>query len=95
MAERQGQVAGANMLGHATVFEEVPFFWTKHFDLSVRYVGHAGGKPTITVDGAPSERDATVTFHRGGNAEAVATLGRDIVSLERERDMERHRSSDA
>lgn len=92
VAERQGQVAAPNMLGHATPFEEVPFFWTKHFDLSVRYVGHAGEGAAVAVDGAPSKRDATVTFGRDGNVEAVATLGREVVSLERERDMERRRS---
>ena len=88
VAERQGQVAAHNMLGHATPFEEVPFFWTKHFDLAVRYVGHAGADDAITVDGSPSKRDATITFRRGGRVEAVATLGRDLVSLERERDVE-------
>ncbi len=89
VAERQGQVAGANMLGRTTAFEEVPFFWTKHFDLSVRYIGHAGQDDAITVDGVPADRDATVTFRRDGRVEAVATLGRDVVSLERERYLER------
>src|ERR1700733_1492721 len=41
VAERQGQVAAANMLGGDQAFTMVPFFWTKHFDLSIRYVGHA------------------------------------------------------
>jgi hypothetical protein len=41
VAERQGRVAAANMLGSEQPFTMVPFFWTKHFDLSIRYVGHA------------------------------------------------------
>jgi NADPH-dependent 2,4-dienoyl-CoA reductase/sulfur reductase-like enzyme/nitrite reductase/ring-hydroxylating ferredoxin subunit len=32
VAERQGQVAAANMLGGGETFTMVPFFWTKHFD---------------------------------------------------------------
>jgi NADPH-dependent 2,4-dienoyl-CoA reductase/sulfur reductase-like enzyme len=39
VAERQGQVAAASMLGRDQAFTMVPFFWTKHFDLSIRYVG--------------------------------------------------------
>lgn len=89
VAQRQGQVAAANMLGHPTAFAEVPFFWSKHFDLSLRYVGHAGKGDEVAVDGAPAKRDATVTFSRDGRAVAVATMGRDLESLEREAAMER------
>jgi hypothetical protein len=39
VAERQGQVAALNMMGHRQSYVAVPFFWTKHFDLSIRYVG--------------------------------------------------------
>src|ERR1700722_4824722 len=35
VAERQGQVAATNMLGGDAAFTMVPFFWTKHFDLSM------------------------------------------------------------
>ena len=89
VAQRQGQTAAANMLGRPERFAEVPFFWSKHFDLSLRYVGHAGKDDEPAVDGAPAKRDATVTFARDGRIAAVATLGRDVVSLEREAAMER------
>ena len=88
VAQRQGQVAAANMLGGDVPFSEVPFFWSKHFDLAVRYVGHAGTDDAVTVDGSPAQRDATVSFSRDGRVEAVATVGRDLEALERARAME-------
>ena len=88
VAQRQGQVAAANMLGHALPYVDVPFFWTKHFDLSIRYLGHAEKNETITVDGNPAARDATVLFQDAGRTLAAATIGRDLEALDIERAME-------
>ena len=89
VAQRQGEAAAANMLGASEPFTAVPFFWTKHFDLSVRYVGHAGPAAEAEVEGSPADRDAAVWFKADGRTEALATLGRDPLSLAYERDAER------
>ncbi len=81
VAQRQAQIAAANMLGAQQPFEVVPFFWTKHFDLSIRYVGHAYEWDEIRVDGSVEARDATVRFNKAGRELAVATVGRDLESL--------------
>jgi hypothetical protein len=39
------------MLGDNQPFVMVPFFWTKHFDLSIRYVGHAEEWDETLVEG--------------------------------------------
>src|SRR6185503_17682945 len=39
VAERQGQVAAANMLGRRRPFDSAPFFWSQHYDMTIRYVG--------------------------------------------------------
>ena len=64
VAERQGQVAAANMLGNDEPFTMVPFFWTKHFDLSIRYVGHAEKWDETRVEGDLAHRDGPVRFRR-------------------------------
>jgi NADPH-dependent 2,4-dienoyl-CoA reductase/sulfur reductase-like enzyme len=88
VAERQGQTAALNMLGRRQRFDAVPFFWSQHYDLTINYVGHAETWDTIDIDGSLSARDCAVTYKRGGRILAVASISRDLQSLEAERDLE-------
>jgi len=89
VAQRQGQTAALNMLGRKVRFDAVPFFWSAHYDVNIAYVGHAGrGWDRVDVVGRPAEHDCAVAFRRGGRTLAVATMGRDSVSLEAEAAME-------
>jgi 3-phenylpropionate/trans-cinnamate dioxygenase ferredoxin reductase subunit len=91
VAQRQGQVAALNMLDERTPYEDVPFFWSAHYDVSLRYVGHAERWDRIDVDGDLERRDAAVTFSREGRRLALVTVGRDRAALEVELAMERQR----
>jgi len=88
VAERQGQVAARNMLGKRERFDAVPFFWSQHFDVAINYVGHAEKWDSISIDGSLGARDCAVSYKRGDRTLAVATVGRDIASLQSERLME-------
>jgi apoptosis-inducing factor 3 len=88
VAERHGQAAAANMLGSEQPFMMVPFFWTKHFDLSIRYVGHAEKWDETLVEGDLANRDGLVRFRRAGRDLAVATVERDKECLRGETAME-------
>jgi NADPH-dependent 2,4-dienoyl-CoA reductase/sulfur reductase-like enzyme/nitrite reductase/ring-hydroxylating ferredoxin subunit len=89
VAERMGQVAARNMLGANEAFDQVPFFWSAHYDVSINYVGHAEQWDALRVEGDPAARDAAVRFERGGRLLALATLFRDEESLRTEVAMER------
>ena len=88
VAERQGQVAARNMLGRRERFDAVPFFWSQHYDVTIRYVGHAEQWDSVTIDGSLDARDAAVSFMRGGRTLAVATVSRDRESLQAEVELE-------
>jgi NADPH-dependent 2,4-dienoyl-CoA reductase/sulfur reductase-like enzyme/nitrite reductase/ring-hydroxylating ferredoxin subunit len=92
VAERQGQVAARNMLGRREPFEAVPFFWSQHYDISIRYVGHAAKWDAVQVDGSFDDRDCLIAYLRGGRRLAVATVSRDRDCLEAEVQLERSRA---
>jgi NADPH-dependent 2,4-dienoyl-CoA reductase/sulfur reductase-like enzyme/nitrite reductase/ring-hydroxylating ferredoxin subunit len=88
VAERMGQTAARNMLGARERFDAVPFFWSRHYDISINYVGHAERWDEVSIDGSLEALDCAVTYRRGGKTLAVATIGRDRASLEAEARME-------
>jgi NADPH-dependent 2,4-dienoyl-CoA reductase/sulfur reductase-like enzyme/nitrite reductase/ring-hydroxylating ferredoxin subunit len=88
VAERQGQTAARNMLGQRQAFDAVPFFWSQHYDVPINYVGHAETWDQISVDGSISGKDCLVRYKSGGRLLAVASIYRDVASLEAELAME-------
>jgi NADPH-dependent 2,4-dienoyl-CoA reductase/sulfur reductase-like enzyme/nitrite reductase/ring-hydroxylating ferredoxin subunit len=105
VAQRHGQAVAADMLGLGTSFSAVPFFWSRHYDVSLRHVGHADSGASIEVTGSLQARDATVIFRHAapaaharrpvkrGRVAAVITIGRDLQSLAVEAALERNDES--
>jgi NADPH-dependent 2,4-dienoyl-CoA reductase/sulfur reductase-like enzyme len=88
VAERQGQVAADVIIGDDDAYADVPFFWSVHFDVRIRFVGYAGGHDDRVVVGDLAS-DGAVFFRRKGRIVAVATVGRDRLALEAEVALER------
>jgi NADPH-dependent 2,4-dienoyl-CoA reductase/sulfur reductase-like enzyme/nitrite reductase/ring-hydroxylating ferredoxin subunit len=89
VAQRQGQTAARNMLGRRERFDAVPFFWSRHFDISIQYVGHAEQWDRVVVDGSITGKDCRVTYSQAGKTLAVATIGRQRENLIAETELER------
>jgi apoptosis-inducing factor 3 len=90
VAERQGQVAAQNILGGNLRFDAVPFFWSQHYESTIRYVGHAQAWDAVDIDGSlQEEAQCTMTYKRAGRTLAVATLSNDRRCLEAELELER------
>jgi apoptosis-inducing factor 3 len=89
VAERQGQTAARNILGARERFTLPPFFWSNHFDLHIRYVGHGSGEDRAIVSGDLKAQDASVIFRIGDKLTAVASVGRDLENLKAELALER------
>lgn len=91
VAERQGQVAAENMLGFNQAFVDVPFFWSAHYDVTIRYVGYVRTWDAIEIDGSIEGRDCMVAYKKAGKTAAIASIGRDVQALECEASMARLR----
>jgi NADPH-dependent 2,4-dienoyl-CoA reductase/sulfur reductase-like enzyme/nitrite reductase/ring-hydroxylating ferredoxin subunit len=89
VAERQGQAVARDMLGLCAPFQDVPFFWSQHYDVTLAYVGHADSWDAVELTGSLAERDAAVVYRHAGRALAVVTVGRDRQSLAIEAALER------
>jgi NADPH-dependent 2,4-dienoyl-CoA reductase/sulfur reductase-like enzyme/nitrite reductase/ring-hydroxylating ferredoxin subunit len=89
VAQRMGQHAARNVLGAGEPFHAAPFFWSRHYDAAIAYVGHAPEWDDADLDGKPEDLDCTVTFRRAGRRLAVATIFRDELSVRTEIEMER------
>jgi hypothetical protein len=76
------------MLGRHQPFDISPFFWSQHYDVAIQYVGHAERWDAIEIDGSLSARDCSVVYRHGDRELAVVTIGRDLVSLRAERELE-------
>jgi NADPH-dependent 2,4-dienoyl-CoA reductase/sulfur reductase-like enzyme len=84
LAERLGQTAARNILGAGERFRVIPFFWSRHYDVSIQYVGSAVGFEAADSVGDPRHGQGAVLFKRGGRTRAVASVGDARVSLEAE-----------
>jgi NADPH-dependent 2,4-dienoyl-CoA reductase/sulfur reductase-like enzyme/nitrite reductase/ring-hydroxylating ferredoxin subunit len=89
VAQRQGQTAARNILGAREPFVMPPFFWSNHFDLHIRYVGHGSGEQGASVSGDLKAKDGSVIFRSGDNITAIASIGRDLENLKAEVALER------
>jgi NADPH-dependent 2,4-dienoyl-CoA reductase/sulfur reductase-like enzyme/nitrite reductase/ring-hydroxylating ferredoxin subunit len=92
VAQRQGLAAARSILGLRERFDAVPFFWSAHYDLTIRYVGHAERWDATEIDGDVDAMDCTVRYMLGGRAHAAATIGRDLEGLRFEAEIEQRGS---
>jgi hypothetical protein len=89
VAERQRQSAALNMLGYREQHTAVPFFRSRHYDMRIKYVGHAEKWDEFAVDGDIAGKNCLLSFKRDGRTLAVATISRDVENLQAEVAMEK------
>jgi len=67
----------------------VPFFWSQHYDVPINYVGRHRRWDEIVIDGDITAKDCLLEYKRKGRLLAVASIFRDLASLQAEVKMER------
>ncbi len=72
-AERQGQHAARAMLGSKEPYREVPFFWTRQFGSSLKYIGHAGRWDRVVM--REEGESFLAGYYQGETLRAAAGIG--------------------
>ena len=88
LAQRHGRAAALNMLGREQPFTSVPFFWSNHYDVAIRYCGFAPRTAEREAVGQLAARKGGVVFRKRGRVTAVATIGDDRMNLAAEAALE-------
>ena len=76
-AQQHGRIAARNMVGRDSVFDGVPFFWTRQFDVALLYVGRATSWDKIVYRGDVSSQNFLAFYVKNGRVLAVAGMNRD------------------
>ena len=77
VAQQHGRAAARAMVGETDAFSGVPFFWTKQYGVSFRYVGHAPGWDDCVIDGDVAGRKFLAYYLKENKVVAVFGVGRD------------------
>ena len=82
LAQQQGRVAARAMLGDATSFQSVPFFWTRQFGVSLMYAGYAPEWDEVIVTGNARRKEFTAFYAKNNRLLAAAgTQDRQIAAF--------------
>lgn len=82
VAQSQGRTAALNLLGHRRPFDDVPFFWTSHYGMTLQWTGFPGAWDVSEIDGSLREGSLAARFMRGGRPQAGVFVGRDQEGLQ-------------
>ncbi len=82
-AGRQGMHAARCMLGAKESYREVPFFWSKQYGSSLRYIGYAPKFDQVVFRGSVTDKFFVAGFYLNGKLAAAASVGkaRELIRL--------------
>lgn len=75
LAQQQGVIAAANMLGQQRRYDDVPFFWTYQHGRTYEVLGHAQAWDRIVFVGEPEQGDFIAVQCTGTQVSAVVAMG--------------------
>jgi 3-phenylpropionate/trans-cinnamate dioxygenase ferredoxin reductase subunit len=72
-AREQGLIAGANMTGKKRIrYEQIPYFWTEMFDLTMHFVGDFSVQPTrIDMSGTYAKKKFVGRYYQGDKLRGI------------------------
>jgi apoptosis-inducing factor 3 len=80
-AQRQGQHVARVILGRASRYKDVPFFWSAHFDTQLEYIGHVKSIVKTRTEGSVKARAFRRYFQGPKGQRAFVSCNRDQQAL--------------
>jgi NADPH-dependent 2,4-dienoyl-CoA reductase/sulfur reductase-like enzyme/nitrite reductase/ring-hydroxylating ferredoxin subunit len=80
-AQRQGQHVARVIMGEASHYQDVPFFWSAHFDTGLRYMGHVESILEERTEGSVEARNFSRCYRGPQGEKAFVTCNRDQDAL--------------
>jgi 3-phenylpropionate/trans-cinnamate dioxygenase ferredoxin reductase subunit len=79
-ALKQGAVAARNMMGMATAYDEIHWFWSDQYDYNLQYAGFHKDWDDLVVRGSLGERDFIAFYGKDRRVTAAVGMnrGRDV-----------------
>lgn len=77
----QGAYAAFNMLGKFVPYGNTPFFWTRHYNKSMQYVGHCIGYDEVIIHGDVSAQKFIAYYVKNNKIQAVSGMGMSVAVL--------------
>ena len=76
-AQEQGAHAARTLLGDASPYEPVPWFWSDQYDRKIQLAGRSGpGDDVVVVDGSTGDRRFVALYGRAGRLVGVLGMNR-------------------
>lgn len=75
-ARAQGRVAGLNMLGRDTPYEEIHWFWSDQYEHTIQYAGYHREWDDLVIRGNLESRTFAAFYMLGGRVQAVVSVDR-------------------
>jgi len=80
-AINQGSVAALNMLDKKVPHDQIPFFWTRHWDKSLQYTGFASDFNDTYIEGDVNKLDFIVYYLKDDQVVAAAAMNKSPVPM--------------
>jgi NADPH-dependent 2,4-dienoyl-CoA reductase/sulfur reductase-like enzyme len=74
-SQDQGSHAAFNMMGKLVPYGNIPFFWTKHYNKSIQFIGYNNGYERVHIEGDLADFKYLAYYIKGDKIVGIAGQG--------------------
>jgi apoptosis-inducing factor 3 len=80
VAQEQGKIAAANMMGLEKSYQGVPYFWTYHYGIRYEFFGQIPERSELSIHGNVNEPRFVTAYLDNGRCEAIFAANRESAT---------------